>query len=62
MSIVCKFWEHPSPPTALRDCPDLQGDVLSFTSRSQEYLDNKIKIVKAIRKMNFGLENCAKIF
>jgi hypothetical protein len=37
---------------------------LKLLSRSEEHLENKIKIVKAIKKdinTNFGLEKCAKI-
>jgi hypothetical protein len=39
--------------------------VLPFTSRSEEYLDNEIKIVKAISKdinMNFGFKKVPKYF
>jgi hypothetical protein len=39
-------------------------DDLKLLSRSEEDLENKIKIVKAINKdinMNFGLAKCAKI-
>jgi len=39
-------------------------DGLKLLSRSEDDLENEIKIVKAIStdiNMNFGLENCARI-
>jgi hypothetical protein len=39
-------------------------DDLKLLSRSEEELENKINIVKAVSKdmnMNFGFERCAKI-